>query len=104
MTNLYEHELFDVVNFEIVGDYTIRVEFDDGTVQTINFESILMGPLFGPLRDQSRFNQVHLNSDLGTLVWPNGADIDPTVLHNWANHIEAITKRRQQQYTLPTAE
>ena len=100
MTEFQEQELFDVINFEIVSDYTIRVEFDDETEQIIDFEPILLGPLFGSLREKSLFNQVQLNSDLGTLVWPNGADIDPTVLHNWPNHVEIITRRRQAQYSL----
>ncbi len=81
-------------------DYTIRIEFDDETEQLINFEPILMGPLFSSLKEKSLFNQVQLNSDLGTLVWPNGADIDPTVLHDWPHHVEVIIKRRQEQHSL----
>lgn len=99
-TEFQEEELYDVVGFEIVNDYTIRVEFDDETERIIDFEPILLGPLFGSLQDKSLFSQVQLNADLGTLVWPNGADIDPTVLHNWPDHVEAITKRRQAQYSL----
>ncbi|MBE2225417.1 MAG: DUF2442 domain-containing protein [Anaerolineae bacterium] len=101
-TEFQEQELYDVVGFEIISDYTIRVEFDDETEMVIDFEPILLGPLFRSLQDKSLFNQVQLNSDLGTLVWPNGADIDPTVLHNWPDHVEAITKRRQSLYSLST--
>jgi hypothetical protein len=100
MTDFQEQELYDVTGFELVKDYKIRVEFDDETEQLINFEPILIGPLFGSLKEKSLFNQVQLNSDLGTLVWPNGADIDPTVLHDWPHHVEAIIKRRQEQYSL----
>jgi hypothetical protein len=95
-----DDKLFDVINFEIVGDYTLRLEFDDGTERTINFEPILLGPLFGPLRDLEMFNQVRLEADLGTLVWPTGADIDPTVLHDWPQHVEAIIARRIKQFTV----
>lgn len=97
-----EQELFDVVGFEIVDDYTIRIEFDDETERIVDFEPILLGPLFGSLQDKELFNQVQLNTDLGTLVWPNGADIEPTVLHNWPDHLEAIIKRRQTQHSLVT--
>ncbi|MDQ3248031.1 MAG: DUF2442 domain-containing protein [Chloroflexota bacterium] len=90
------NELHDVTHFEIVGDYTICVRFDDKTEQTINFEPILHGPMFGPLRDLALFNQVKLDCDAGTLVWPTGADIDPTVLHDWPCHVDAIVKRREQ--------
>jgi hypothetical protein len=103
--NPYEsgnYELFDVTGFTITADYTLRVEFSDGSEQIINLEPILYGPMFGPLRDLSLFNQVKLDPEIGTLVWPTGADIDPTVLHDWPEHVEAIIKRRKEQYAVPT--
>jgi hypothetical protein len=102
--NPYEsgnYELFDVTDFTLTAAYTLRVEFSDGSEQTINFEPILYGPMFGPLRDLSLFNQVKLDPEIGTLVWPTGADIDPTVLHDWPEHVEAIIKRRKEQYVVP---
>ncbi len=99
--NLFDYDLHDVTAFEIVSDYTLRVWFDDNTEQIINFEPILHGPLFGPLRDLTIFNQVELDQEIGTLVWPNGADIDPTVLHDWPTHADAIIQRRQKQFAAP---
>ena len=29
------------------------------------------------------FNQVALNAEGDTLLWPNGADFDPATLHDW---------------------
>jgi len=94
-------KLYCVTNFEIVGDYTIRLEFDDGSEQVINFEPILYGPVFFPLRDIAIFNQVKLNEDFGTLEWPTGADIDPTVLHDWPEHVDSIIERRRKQFAIP---
>ncbi len=94
--NLSDYDLHDVSNFEIISDYTLRIWFDDDTEQVVNFEPILYGPLFGPLHDLTLFNQVELNQEIGTLVWPNGADIDPTVLHDWPAHVDAIIQRRQK--------
>jgi hypothetical protein len=38
--------------------------------------------VFEPLRqDQQLFRQVRVDPELGTIVWPNGADMDPDVLH-----------------------
>jgi hypothetical protein len=88
-----------VVDFEIVGDYTIRVMFDDQTERVIDFEPILSGPVFGPLKDKVLFNQVTLDETFGTLEWPNGADIAPEVLHDWPEHLAAIVARRQQEVT-----
>lgn len=94
----HDYRLYDVTAFQIVGNYTLRVEFEDGTERIIDFEPILLGPLFGPLRDPRLFNEVELNHDLGTLVWPTGADIEPTVLHDWSRHVDAIVERRQRQF------
>jgi hypothetical protein len=38
--------------------------------------------VFEPLRDPARFAQVQVNVELGTVVWPGGADIDPDVLYS----------------------
>jgi len=78
-----KHPIYRVRSFEIVSAYTLRAGFDDGTEQTINFRPILAGELFGPLRDLALFNQVRIDSEVGTLVWPNGADFDPATLHDW---------------------
>jgi hypothetical protein len=36
---------------------------------------------FEPLSDPTFFAQVRVDEDLGTITWPNGADLDPLVLH-----------------------
>ncbi len=89
--------LVDVTGFFIVDDYTLQIEFNDHTKRVINFKPILSGPLFGPLRNLNLFNQVKLNRDIGTLIWPTGADIDPTVLHDRPEHIDAILERRKRR-------
>jgi len=89
------HPLYDVTDFTIVGPYTLRVVFDDGVEQTINLESVLYGEMFGPLRNLQVFNQVHLDDEVRTLVWPNGADFDPWTLHEWPRFVEALSTRAQ---------
>ncbi|MFQ5344316.1 MAG: hypothetical protein ACE5F6_22470, partial [Anaerolineae bacterium] len=42
-----------------------------------------------------------LNEDFGTLEWPTGADIDPTVLHDWPEHVDSIIERRRKQFAIP---
>ncbi|PYQ54804.1 MAG: hypothetical protein DMF53_28980 [Acidobacteria bacterium] len=32
------------------------------------------------------FATVTIDPEVHTLVWPNGADFDPAVLHNWSQH------------------
>jgi len=47
------------------------------------FCPVLAGELYGPLKDLQLFNQVAIDSEVHTLVWPNGADFDPATLHDW---------------------
>ena len=77
------HELYRVTGFQIVGPYTLRVEFDDNSSQVIDFWPVLYGYYLGPLRDLKLFNQVRLDPEFHTLVWPNDADFDPETLRNW---------------------
>jgi hypothetical protein len=90
------HPIYRVRSFEIAGHYTLRVRFDDDTEQIINFQPILTGELYGPLQDLSLFNQVQIDPEIQTLVWPNGADFDPATLHDWAEYVEYLTERAQR--------
>lgn len=90
------HPIYRVRSFQIVAPYTLRVVFDDTTEQTINFEPILAGKRYRPLRDLSVFNQVRIDPEVHTLVWPNGADFDPATLHDWPDHIQALTAQAQR--------
>lgn len=80
---MMNHSLVKVTQFEIVEPYTLSIFFEDGTQQTINFEPVLYGYYYGSLRDISIFNQVRLDPETHTLVWPNDADFDPATLYNW---------------------
>ena len=88
------HLMVDVTDFEIVGPYTLRIAFDDGAERIINFEPVLYGYYYAPLRDLDFFNQVHLDPEVHTLVWPNGADFDPATLNNWHQGDGAELARR----------
>ena len=103
MTDFVDHrnELHRVTSFTILTDYVIKVTFDDNTERTIDFEPILTGPIFGPLRDRGLFSEVRLDRDFGALEWPNGADIAPTVLYDWPQHVEAMIERRKRLLVEP---
>ena len=75
------HPIYRVRSFQLLTRYTLRVHFDDQTEQVINFEPVLAGELYRPLRDLTLFNQVQIDPEVHTLVWPNSADFDPTTLH-----------------------
>ena len=37
--------------------------------------------VFEPFRNSTFFNQVRVNDELGSIEWPNGADLDADVLY-----------------------
>ena len=95
------HPIYRVRSFQCVAPYTLRVQFDDQTEQVINFEPILAGELYRPLRNLALFNQVHIDPEVDTLVWPNGADFDPATLHDWPKQAEALATRARQWELAP---
>lgn len=88
-----KHPIYRVISFENVKPYTLLVRFDDGIEQEINFEPVLGGDMYRPLRDPDLFNQVKIDPEVHTLVWPNGADFDPDTLHNWPRFEKALVER-----------
>ena len=90
------HPIYRVRSFQLLGPYTLRVQFDDQTEQVIDFEPVLAGDLFGPLHNAALFSQVRIDPEVHTLVWPNGADFDPATLHDWPVHAEALAQRARE--------
>ena len=101
-----EHEIHSIVTFKIVAPYTIYLEFDDESSQIINFFPLLRGKLYSPLQDLNLFNQVRLDYEAGTLIWPNDADFDPATLHDWDKVGEPMIKLAQSWpiYTMETVQ
>ena len=101
------YPIVGVTGFQHAGPYTLRVEFDDGAVQEIDFRPVLYGNLYSPLRDLDFFRQVRLDPDFPTLVWPNDADFDPATLRHWPEylpHLLEMVERWKQAETLTQAE
>jgi hypothetical protein len=84
-----------VTAVEPLAEYTLRLAFDDGTERVVDLADELWGPMGEPLRDQTYFRQVRVDPELGTVVWPNGFDLDPDVLHGRRSHDLAPAGTRQ---------
>lgn len=71
----------DVTEVTLSGGTNILLKFDDGAsgevdvAQMVSFDGV-----FAPLRDPAYFAKVAVIPELGTIGWPNGADLDPVVL------------------------
>jgi hypothetical protein len=72
--------LIQVIQAEIVGPYSLRLSFNDGTRKRVNLRPWLNGPVFAPLRDPTAFARFKLDGE--TITWPDyEADLAPEFLH-----------------------
>lgn len=75
---------YEITAAQHLGGFRLRLSFADGLVGEVDLSDRLageIGPVFQPLRDVAYFARVSVDPELGTIVWPNGADFAPDVLH-----------------------
>jgi Protein of unknown function (DUF2442) len=94
-----QHPIYRVTSVEHLGGYRLRVGFDDGSSREIDLDPVLEGEMYGRLRDGAVFAAVEIDPEVHTLVWPNGADFDPAILHDWPSH-EASMRQLAQRWAL----
>jgi hypothetical protein len=74
--------LIDVIEVRPLENHQLYLRFEDGASGKVNVaELIEFSGVFEPLQDKAFFDQVRVNPDLGTICWPNEADLDPDVLY-----------------------
>jgi len=64
-----------------VGDYRIKVSFDDNEVKLVDLGPHLDAPILEPLKDISFLKTFTVNRDIDTITWPNDADFPPDFLY-----------------------
>jgi hypothetical protein len=70
-----------IASVRCLEGFAVELGFTDGTRRTLDLAPLLRGPVFEPLRrDPALFRAVRVDPAIGTVVWPNGADLDPDVL------------------------
>jgi hypothetical protein len=75
--------LVDVVEARATGERRPYLRFEDGVAGEVDLDRLVRWEgVFEPLRDPQRFAEVRVDPELGTIVWPNGADVDPDVLYS----------------------
>jgi hypothetical protein len=89
-----------VVDVESLGDYRLRLRFSDGLVRELDFAGVLEGKIFEPLKNPTTFSEVSLDETAGTIVWPNGVDLDPDVLHGDYEPANGRSARVLSEYRL----
>lgn len=72
---------FDVVEAEYIADYKIKLSFENGKRGIVDLKDYSKkGGVFEDFKDKNYFMKFYVNKDLGTICWPNGADIAPETL------------------------
>ena len=71
----------DVISVKPMESHRLYLTFEDGVAGDVNVtELVSWTGVFTPLAEQAYFEQVRVDTNLGTVVWPNGADLDPDAL------------------------
>ncbi|MEO5618360.1 MAG: DUF2442 domain-containing protein [Candidatus Eisenbacteria bacterium] len=75
--------LHDIVEVLPLDGFRLHIRFDDGVEGNVDVsERVPFDGVFAPLRDPEYFRRVRVDAELGTIVWPNGADLDPLTLYS----------------------
>jgi hypothetical protein len=64
----------------------VHLAFTDGSIGAVDLAPWVKGRggVFAALQDPTFFARVTVDTDAGTIVWPNGVDLDPDVLYEAA--------------------
>ena len=92
--------LRDVVAVESRAGYTLHLRFEDGVEGDVDIAEIVrFSGVFAPLRDPVEFARVRVDTETGTIAWPNGADIDAVVLYArvTGTTVDALLQRAAQR-------
>ena len=70
----------------VTGPIAVALEFTDGSAGTVDLSAWIGGRagVFAPLQNPAFFAQVTVDVEAGTIVWPNGVDLDPDMLYEAA--------------------
>lgn len=85
--------LIEVIEAKYLRDYKIELTFNTGEKRVVDLEFRLYGEIFGQLKDKGIFMQFKVDKELGTIVWPNGADLAPYSLYDLGKPVAKRAKK-----------
>ena len=76
-----------ITGVEVRAHFVVALRFSDGTEGVVDLGPSMRGHgnMFAPMQDPDYFAQVQVDPESGTIVWPNGVDLDPDVLYHKAH-------------------
>jgi hypothetical protein len=89
-TELGDEMFLHVTRLRDVSPFELSLEFSDSVVKRVDLRGELHGEVFEPLKDPQFFKKVFVNSETGTIEWPNGADFAPEFLYEIGKEIEQV--------------
>ncbi len=89
----------DIIDFEILPDYNIKVTLSNGDIGIFNVTPYLEKGIFRELKDYTYFKRAKI--EYGTIVWPNEQDFSPDTIkirmkkigHGKSLNMDAYKKR-----------
>jgi hypothetical protein len=89
--------MIDITHVRPLTPRRLELQFADGLEAVVDLDQVIghYHGVFSPLLDDEYFRQVALNQELGTIFWPNGADLCPDVLYSFASGRPILVRGRR---------
>ena len=71
----------DITTVAVVRHGVLRLTFTDGLTGELDVLDRMRGPVFEQARTPEGFARVRVDPEIGTIVWPGGADLAPDTLY-----------------------
>jgi hypothetical protein len=71
----------DITHVVVPRYGTLRLTFADGLVGDVDVLDRMRGPVFDRVKTPEGFAEIRVDPELGTVCWPNGADLAPDTLY-----------------------
>jgi uncharacterized protein DUF2442 len=71
----------DITAVTVVRHGVLRLMFADGLTGDVEVLGRMRGPVFAGARTPDGFAEVAVDPEIGTIVWPSGADLAPDTLY-----------------------
>ncbi len=71
----------DITAVDVVRHGVLRLTFADGLSGEVEVLDRMRGPVFTEARSPDGFGEATVDSETGTVVWPDGADLAPDTLY-----------------------
>ena len=72
---------YSITAARAIGRHKLQLTFADGSSGVVDLSKQKWEGVFAPLADPEYFAQVSVDPELGTVGWPNGADMAPDALY-----------------------